>query len=423
MAALSHLVIILFILNGSSISAEPSRQFIITKYGAIADGKTLNTESIQRTINAAASAGGGTVVIRGGTFLSGAIFLKPGVHLELEKDAVLEGSTDIRDYPKMKTRIEGALKEWVPALINADKADHVRITGGGTLDGNGAPFWKEFWDRRRADPKTTNLDVPRPRLMLIQNSRDVLISGIHFRYSGFWNLHLYRCVDVRVENATFEAPNNQPPDRAPSSDGIDIDSCQRVTISGCTFAVGDDCVCLKGSKGPFAMRDKDSPPTEHIHVTRCIFKTGHGVVTLGSEATVVRDVAVDDCRVMDSVPLVRIKVRPDTPQHFEDISFRNIALSGDGPMFDVRPWTQFFDLQGQPPPRSVVSGITVSDVHGSFGAFGEIVGNPETTITEIILRNINVTLKNPKLKLGDVKNLRVENVNVNGRSFSPETER
>jgi polygalacturonase len=423
MAALFHVLILLLILNCCSLRTEPARQFIVTNYGAVGDGETLNTDSIQRTINAAAGAGGGTVVIPEGTFLSGAIFLKPGVHLQFENNAVLKGSTDIRDYPKMKTRIEGALKEWVPALINADNADHLRITGGGTLDGNGAPFWKEFWDRRRADPKTTNLDVPRPRLMLIQNSKHVLISGIHFTNSGFWNLHLYRCVHARVENATFEAPNHQPPDRAPSSDGIDIDSCQRVTVSGCTFGVGDDCVCLKGSKGPFAMGDKDSPPTEHIHVTKCIFKTGHGVVTLGSEATVIRDVAVEDCQVLDNVPLVRIKVRPDTPQHFEDIRFRNITLSGDGSIFDVRPWTQFFDLQGQPLPRSVVRGITVSDVHGSFGAFGEILGKPETRMADVTLKNINVTLKNPKLKVRDVKNLRVENVTVNGRSFSPETDR
>ncbi len=187
----------LFILKVSIAGAEPGKQFVVTRYGAVADGRTLNTRSIQRTIDAAAKGGGGTVIIPDGTFVSGAIFLKPGVELHLEKDAVLKGSTDIREYPKMKTRIEGGFRDWVPALINADRTDHLRITGPGTLDGNGAPFWKEFWDRRKANAKTTNLDVPRPRLALIQNSKDVLISGVRFRNSGFWNLHLYRCSDAR----------------------------------------------------------------------------------------------------------------------------------------------------------------------------------------------------------------------------------
>ena len=75
--------------------------------------------------------------------------------------------------------------------------------------------------------------------------------------------------------------------KCPSTDGTDVDSCQNVTIRGCTYRVDDDCVCLKGSKGPFALDDKDSPPVEHIRVENCTFERGHGVVTLGSEATIV----------------------------------------------------------------------------------------------------------------------------------------
>ena len=145
------------------------KEFDITKYGAVADGQTLNTGAIQKTIDAAA-AGGGTVVIPQGTFLSGAIFMKPGVNLRLDEGAVLKGSGDTKDYPNIQTRIEGHFEEWLPALVNADKCDHLRITGPGTLDGNGAPFWKAFWDRLKADRKTKNLDVPRPRLALVENN-------------------------------------------------------------------------------------------------------------------------------------------------------------------------------------------------------------------------------------------------------------
>ncbi|MBV8856948.1 MAG: exopolygalacturonase [Acidobacteria bacterium] len=389
----------------------------VVDFGAVGDGRTLNTERIQSAINQLASKGGGTLVFPRGVFMSGAIFLKPGVNLQLDEGAVLKGSADRKDYPKMRTRVEGHFEEWLPALVNADGVNHLRIGGSGTLDGNGAPFWADFWARRKENPKTTNLDVERPRLALIQNSQDVRISGVTFKDSGFWNLHLYRCKNVVVENVRFEVPADA---RAPSTDGTDIDSCQNVTIRGCTYRVDDDAVCIKGSKGPFARDDKDSPPVEHIRVTGCTFERGHGVVTLGSEATVVRDVVVEKSRVVGPAALVRLKLRPDTPQLYEDIHYRDITLdSPAGSLVEVRPWRQFFDLQGQPPPKSVVRNVTLSNVRGSYGSFGELQGNPgQTEISDITLENIDVRLKNEKLNAVDVKNLKVEHVTVNGKPFS-----
>jgi len=397
--------------------AASSKRASVAEFGAVGDGKTLNTASIQKAIDQLASKGGGTLVIPKGVFMSGAIFLKPGVNLHLEEGAVLKGSTDRKDYPKMRTRIEGHFEEWLPALVNADRVNHLRITGSGTLDGNGAPFWEEFWARRKANPKTTNLDVERPRLALIQNSEDVRISGVTFKDSGFWNLHLYRCKNVLVENVRFQVPDGV---RCPSTDGTDIDSSQNVTIRGCTYRVDDDCIALKGSKGPLAMDDKDSPPVEHIRVVDCTFERGHGVVTLGSEATVVRDVVVEKSRVVGPINLVRLKLRPDTPQRYEDIHYRDITLdSTAGAILAVLPWTQFFDLKGQPPPKSVVRNVTLTNVRGSYGSFGTLQGNAgQTEIGDITLKNIDVQLKNENLKAVDVKNLKVEKVNVNGKPFS-----
>ena len=397
--------------------ALPMTRFVITEHGAVADGYILNTACIQKTIDAADKAGGGTVVIPKGSFRSGAIFLKPGVNLHLDEGAVLKGSTDLADYPRMKTRIEGHFEEWLPALVNADHADHLRISGPGTLDGGGAPFWKEFWKQLAADPKTKNLDVPRPRLALIQNSKDVQVSGVHFKNSSFWNLHLYRCKNVLVENSRFEVTDGV---RCPSTDGTDIDSCQNVTIRGCTYHVDDDCIAVKGSKGPFALDDKDSPPVEHIRVIDCTFERGHGVVTLGSEATIVRDVVVENCRVQGEIALVRLKLRPDTPQHYEDIHYRNITLDGRGALLEVEPWQQYFDLKGQAPPKSVVRNVSLSNVKGHNGSFGSIKGNAgQTEISDITLENIDVQLKSSELDLGKVTNLKMENVKVNGKLYSP----
>src|SRR5438067_1145503 len=137
-----QLVLILTAMCGASAAEQKqpptnsqTNETPITKFGAVGDGQTLNTKTIQSAIDHAAQSGGGAVVIPEGVFLSGAIFLKPGVNLRLDERAVLKGSTDIKDYPKMKTRIEGHFEPWIPALVNADEADHLRISGSGTLDG------------------------------------------------------------------------------------------------------------------------------------------------------------------------------------------------------------------------------------------------------------------------------------------------
>ncbi len=401
----------------SSALGGEEELFDVSRHGAVGDGKTLNSKALQAAIDECAGSGGGTLVIPKGVFLSGALFLKPGVNIRFLPGGVLKGSTDINDYPKVNTRIEGHFEPWRAALINGDKVDHLRITGPGTLDGSGAPFWQEFYRRRAVDHKTTNLGVERPRLTFIQNSEDVRVSGIHFKDSGFWNLHLYRCRNVEVEECRFEALHGAKPNNAPSSDGIDVDSSQDVTISKCFFSVGDDCIALKGSKGPFALQDQDSPPVERIHIRDCVFEAGGGIVTLGSEATIVRDVEVERCKTTKPTVL-RLKLRPDTPQVYENIHLHDITVEGGGIIFKVSPWKQYFDLKGQPAPKSMVRNITISNVRGSFGSFGIIEGHPDAEIRDILVKDVDVKLKDTEFKPGDIKSLIFESVLVNGAAMT-----
>jgi polygalacturonase len=396
--------------------AQAARRVSITSTGAAGDGATLNTAKIQAAIDKLAASGGGTLVIPQGIFLSGAIFLKPGVHLHLEQGAVLKGSTNTADYPKRKTRVEGHFEEWLPALLNADGCNGLRITGPGTLDGSGAPFWKAFWDARAKDNKTKNLDVPRPRLALIENSKDIQLSGLTFKDSGFWNLHMYRCQQVLVENVSFQVPDGE---RCPSTDGTDIDSCQNVTIRGCSYRVDDDCVCLKGSKGPAAMEDKDSPAVEHIRIENCTYYRGGGIVTLGSEATIVRDVVAENCTIKGKVNVLRLKLRPDTPQLYEDVHMRNITLEATGgQIINCAPWKQYFDLQGAAPPKATVRNITFENIKGHGSAFGQLAGNPgQSTISDITFENIDVQLENPTLTVESGINVAIKNVMINGKPY------
>jgi polygalacturonase len=397
--------------------AEGGASASIRTFGAVADGSTVNTRAIQSGIDALAARGGGTLVVPRGVFVSGALFLKRGVHLHLNAGAVLRCTTDMAHFPAQRTRIEGHFEErFTPALINATGCDGLRITGAGVLDGAGRPVWDLFWKLRAAaaDPANfPNLGLPRARLALIERSRGVTIDGITFRDSQFWNLHLYRCRDVTVRRARFEVPDDYA--QAPSSDGIDIDSCQDVTIDGCHFSVTDDCIAAKGSKGPRALEDADSPPVERIRVRNCHFRRGHQVFSCGSEATIIRDVVVERSTVTGAMVLARLKLRPDTPQRYENVSFRDITLDNEGgSIVAVEPWTQYRDPQAAAPP-SRVAGLSFTRIRGRFGAFGTIRPNPgQTMIADIVFRDIDVQLARPTLAASDVQGLRFERVRVNG---------
>jgi len=405
--------------SAGRVMAAGVKRVSITDFGARPDGATINTKAIQAAIDDLAQTGGGTLIVPAGIFVSGALFLKPRVDLHLEKGAVLKCTTDMRNFPCQRTRIEGHFEEhFTPALINADGCDGLRISGEGILDGSGRPIWDLFWKLRRAapDPRNfPNLGLERARLALIQNSRHVTVEGITFKDSQFWNLHLYRCEDVLVQGASFEVPDDYV--QAPSTDGIDIDSSRNVTVDGCYFSVTDDCIAAKGTKGPRALEDKNSPPTEHIRVRNCHFRRGHQGFTCGSEATIVRDVIVENCRFTGGINVMMLKLRPDTPQLYEDVHMRGITLDNDkGQILAVHPWTQYENLAGEAPPKSTVRNISLRGFKGRFGSFGHIRPNPgQTQIDGILFKDFDVRLVgNPILAVSGASHVIFENVEING---------
>lgn len=432
----------LFLFLGFLAHAQEIKHFPISEFGAVADGKIINTAAIQKAIDHAAAVGGGVVEIPAGTWRSGSIFLKKGVNLDLAEHAILLGSTNIEDYPKRMTRIEGHFEPWRMALVNAQEMDRVRIGGKGVIDGNGITFWAQFWQRRRENPMCTNLEVERPRLMFIDRCKDVRIAGISLRYSGFWNLHIYRCSDVIIEGLSITSPTRHTQHRnymtdsilkemaqdaqvinipikdnilGPSTDGIDIDSSQKVTVRKCYISVNDDNIALKGSKGPLSDQDKDSPPVENILIEDCEFGDGNGMITCGSEATRVRNVTVRNCTISGDATMLALKLRPDTPQHYENILIEGIKLQGGkGRVFNVAPWTQFFDLKGHAPPTRTVNNITIRNVTGEFLTLGTLCGNPGDTLRDITLENINLKLSEFLFEPLGVRNLVAKNVVLNG---------
>jgi len=399
----------------ASALVASARDFNVTDFGATPNDATLDTPAIQRAIDEAGAAGGGRVVLAGGAFRSGALFLRQGVELHVAAGATLLGSNQIADYPRAPTRIEGKRQEWRVALLNATNLTGVRITGAGVVDGNGILFWAAFWQRRKESPNCTNLEVERPRMMFLDSCRDVRIEGLTFRDSGFWNLHLYRCSDVTIDGVTIKAPDSGSI-RAPSSDGIDLDSCRDVVVRRTSISVGDDCIALKGTKGPHADKDAESPPVENILVEDCTFGEGAGVVTCGSEATVVRNVTLRRCKLTSGNNVLSLKLRPDTPQLYENIVVEDIdvQVANTGRILKVQPWSQFFDLQGEAPPRSQIRNVTVRNVRGTIGSIGMLLTHDTATIEGFVLENINVKATDAKLMVGRNVDLTVREVKVNG---------
>jgi alpha-L-rhamnosidase len=246
----------------------------------------------------------------------------------------------------------------------------------------------------------------------------VQISGISLRESGFWNLHLFRCSDVLVKNVDIRSPL-----RSPSTDGMDVDSCRNVTIKGSYISVNDDNICLKGNKGTSALNDQTIPPVEHIRISGCTFGLGNSALTVGSEATVVRDVVIENCRLTGTNKncVLKLKLRPDTEEHYENITARNIQVQNPNvQLVSIAGWNQYFDLQGKPAPSQWVTNVTMANIAGTLHDFGRVEGPKNSTVSNLTFKNINITLTNPAVVTRNVKNLKFINVKINGVTYTGE---
>jgi len=368
--------------------------YVITNLGAATDSTKLNTTIIQAAIDKASYEGGGTVVIPKGVYLSGALFFKPKTKLRLE---------------------EGQSIYYYAALVNAYRVDSFGISGPGTINGNGLKYWKYFWacrDSAALIKKTlTNLEVHRPRLLFIWNCNNVKISNVKLHNSGFWTTHLYQCTDVLIDGCDIRSPFR--PVKAPSTDGIDIDVCKGVTVRNCYISVNDDAVCIKGGKGWNAQNLRENGIVEDILVENCTFGESHGVLTLGSECIHAKNIVLRNCKVDCDVPLLRLKMRPDTYQVYENITVENVTGNCRS-IIEMKPWKQFFTLEGSnAKPFAIVKNITVSNINVKCSVVAELAGNPMDQVSKVQFNNVTATAVDPTIKT-NYKGIKLKNVIVNG---------
>ena len=388
-------------------------QLVVTDFGAVGDGKTLNTEAIQKAIDQAASKGGGVIVIPEGRFLTGALFFKPGTHLHVSEGGMLLGSDDIANFPIMSSRMEGRSLDYFPAVVNAYGVDGFTITGKGTIDGNGLKYWEAFWQRRAENPKCTNLEVSRPRLVFIQNSKNVQLQDVKLHNSGFWTTHLYRCTNVKLLNLHIFSP--AAPVKAPSTDAIDIDACSNVLVNGCYMEVNDDAVALKGGKGVSADTDPTNGPNQNIIIQNCTFGFCHSAVTCGSESIHNRNIIMRNCKVNGPSRVFWLKNRGDTPQLYEFILVENITGKADRLLF-AKPWTQFFDLQGREKPLlSTSDHVVFRNIELTCQIFADIEVSEYDKLKNFTFENLKITAEKGELNKALIEGLTLKNVVVNGK--------
>ena len=386
------------------------KQYLITDYEIYSNEKVY-TDKFQALIDEVSSNGGGVIVVPEGTYYTGALFFKPGVNLYIEEKGVLKGSDDISDYPICTTRIEGETCKYFPALINVEGVNGFTLCGKGTVDGNGENSWKAFWLRRRWNPKCTNKDEQRPRLLFVSNSENVLISGITLQNSHFWTSHFYKCKYLKITGCSFFSPVK--PVAAPSTDAIDIDVCTDVLIKGCRFHVNDDGIALKGGKGPDADILPENGGNERIIIEDCVYDFCHSCLTCGSESIHNRNVILRNIKVTSAYQLLWLKMRTDTPQHYEYITIEN-ATGCVSDFININPWKQFFDLKGRDTiPLSYADNITVKNSDIVCSKYLNIKPQKDQYIlSDFTLENLNIKAKFCDYDKDVIDNLTVRNVNV-----------
>ena len=317
------------LLAAGAANAAP-KTFVANDYGAKGDGTTLDTVSIQKAIDTAAAVGS-TVTLKPGTYLTGSLFLKSGVTLNVQEGVTLVGSEKLADYPMLPTRIAGIEMTWPAALINVRDQHNVTITGKGTIDGDGPVWWKSYWDLRAAyEPKglrwASDYDARRPRLILIQNSSEVLLGGgILLKRSGFWTVQILYSRDVHVDGVTIR---NNEGGRGPSTDGIDIDSSRKVLVEHADIDVNDDALCLKAGRDSDGLRV--NRPTEDIVVRDSIVRRGAAAITIGSETSGgFRNIEAYNITALGGVPNgVLFKSAHTRGGYAKDIRIHDLTLEG-----------------------------------------------------------------------------------------------
>lgn len=367
-----------------------SADFNVCKFGAVGDGTTLNTKSIQAAIDHCAESGGGRVVIPQGRFLSGGLLIRSNVELHLAHGSTLLASTRHEDFVRQPQPKYRSLKDegGFYSLIYAEGAENIAITGSGTIDGQGK--------HQKPRPNAPAADQDgRPRNIMLISCKDVRVENIHMRNSGIWNQHYLNCEDVIVRGVTVYNHANR------NNDAIDIDGCRRFVLSDSIFDTDDDGITIK-STGP--------APSEDIVITNCVVSSFCNAIKAGTESTGgFRNITISNCVITPSTS--REKPIFNSPRQgitgltliivdggtMEGINVNNLLIEGTmTPLYirlgnRARPYMKGVERPGVGKIRNISISNVVAYGAGTWGC--SFTGLPGHAIENISLSNIQLFTK------------------------------
>jgi polygalacturonase len=406
----------------------PGKDFLLTNYGAIGDGKTLNTEAFKKAIEDCHNNGGGRVMVPFGIFLTGAIHLKSNVNLHMADSATILFSTDPKNYlPLVFTRWEGMEAMNYSALIYAYGQENIAITGNGILDGGAGDDNWWAWNAGRpskqvpardrlhelnhqqTDPKTRIFGEGhflRPNFIQPYNCKNILISGPRIIRSPMWIVNPVLCENVTIENLTIISHGS-------NNDGVDPESCKNVLIRNCYFDTGDDCIAIKSG------RDEDgrriNKPAENHIIENCEMKDGHGGVVIGSEISGgAKNIYAINCK-MNSPNLdriLRLKTSSSRGGIIQNVFMKDVEVGTyrDGAVHI----NMFYEKPGNFMPT--IRNIWVENMNvkkgGAYGIF--VNAYKESPVQNLKIINSTISGVKTPIKVDHVKNFQLQNVTING---------
>ncbi|KAG0576377.1 hypothetical protein KC19_5G075200 [Ceratodon purpureus] len=378
-----------------------SHRVSVTDFGAVGDGKTLNTHAFEKAmiyLRTYARRGGAQLRIPGGRWLTGSITLISHLTLFLEKGAVILGSEDFNNYPIIPGLPSYGRGRELPgprysSLINGNDLEDVIITGDhGTIDGQGAVWWNAF--------RNETLKYTRGHMVELIRGRNILISNLTFRNSPFWTIHPVYCKNVVIKHVTIL----NPVDVGPNTDGVDPDSSQYVCIEDCYFQTGDDSISIKSGWDEYGI--SFGMPSKHIWVKRIVSFPHSAGISFGSEMSGgISDVQVgfhsyhvDDMVISGGRWGVRLKTAVGRGAYIKSIAVNNVS------MYSVKTAIALMGNYGEHPDENwnrtaypVMENILIKNIAGeNITQAGLLLGLPQSHWHNIHLANIAIKVSSTK---------------------------
>src|SRR5687767_4871460 len=374
-------VCLLFISTAFAQNKSARSDLNIVDSGAVGDGTTLNTEAIQKAIDACTRKGGGTVKVPTGQFVTGTILLKDNCILHLDDGAVLLGSLDPKDYRNVDPFKDGLGAEVGFAMVAAVDAKGVGISGRGAINGRGKelaanmPFKGEGWGSR-------------PFLVRFVRSTRVTIRDVELLYAGAWTLNFFQSRNVKIERLKIKSFG------VPHNDGINIDSSQGFVIKDCDVDSGDDALVFKTTS---------STPTRDITVTNCRLKSNQGAIKFGTESVAnFENIRISNCQIRDTKN-GGIKLLSVDGAHLQNITISDITMENVATPIFVRLGARlksFREGEKKKEQAGFIRNVVIKNVRARAAANAQlmppsgifITGIPQHMVGGLTLQNIEIEL-------------------------------